>query len=182
MRFATERRTFLLARWEDTMAALTDAGIDAALARGEAARLSEPRAAAGGSAACSSNSPTAAPSPSRRVWRGLENATEDHLAGTEVLGAGSGPHWEAPDTDLSVSGLLAGPFGTKARMAWRGGRATSQAKAAAARANGAEGGRSRKVGLKHRSARPGTVSDAGVAGRCIRAPDGRHPPDRAGLG
>jgi len=76
--------------------------------------------------------------------QGLEGATEDQLAGVEVLGAGSGLHWEALDVDLSVPALLAGLFGTRAHMARRGGQATSPAKAAAARANGAKGGRPRK--------------------------------------
>ncbi|PZR07781.1 MAG: DUF2442 domain-containing protein, partial [Azospirillum brasilense] len=50
----------------------------------------------------------------------------------------------ALDADLSVPGLLAGLFGTRAFMARQAGRATSPAKAAAARANGARGGRPRK--------------------------------------
>lgn len=41
-------------------------------------------------------------------------------------------------------GLMAGIFGTKSWMARRAGQATSAAKAAAARENGAEGGRPRK--------------------------------------
>jgi len=61
-----------------------------------------------------------------------------------VLGAGYGLHREALDVDLSIPGLLAGLFGTKAYMARHAGRATSPAKAAAARANGAKGGRPRK--------------------------------------
>ena len=79
-----------------------------------------------------------------RMAQGLEAATDDELATVELLGAGYGLHWETLDTDLSVPGLLAGLFGTKAYMARRGGRVTSPAKAAAARANGAKGGRPRK--------------------------------------
>jgi len=48
------------------------------------------------------------------------------------------------DVDLSIPGLLSGIFGTKAYMARRAGQATSPAKAAAARANGAKGGRPRE--------------------------------------
>ena len=132
------------------MAELTDAQIDAALTRGEAARLSEPRAAAarydrrlGRVVVELTNGCTFAFPP--RLAQGLETATEDQLAGVEVLGAGSGLHWEALDTDLSVPALLAGLFGTKAHMARRAGQATSPAKAAAARANGAKGGRPRKL-------------------------------------
>jgi hypothetical protein len=76
-----------------------------------------------------------------RLAQGLESATEEELACVEVLGAGYGLHWEGLDVDLSVPGLLAGMFGTKAYMdrlrASRAGRATSPGKAAAARVNGA---------------------------------------------
>ena len=67
------------------------------------------------------------------------------LAQVEILGTGYGLHWDALDADLSIPGLLAGLFGTKAFMARHAGRATSPAKAAAARANGAKGGRPRKT-------------------------------------
>jgi hypothetical protein len=56
---------------------------------------------------------------------------------------GYGLHWEALDVDLSIPGLIAGIFGTRSYMARRAGQATSPAKAAAARANGAKGGRPR---------------------------------------
>lgn len=131
------------------MAELTDAEIDAALARGAAARLSEPRAAAarydsgpGRVVVELANGCTFAFPP--RLAQGLEDATEDQLAGVEVLGAGSGLRWEALDVDLSVPALLAGLFGTRAHMARLAGQATSPAKAAAARANGAKGGRPRR--------------------------------------
>jgi hypothetical protein len=48
-------------------------------------------------------------------------------------------------------GLLAGVFGTKAYMARRAGQATSPAKAAAARANGAKGGKPDMRHLEYRS-------------------------------
>jgi hypothetical protein len=79
-----------------------------------------------------------------RLAQGLESATVEQLDQIEILGAGSGLHWEALDADLSVPGLLAGLFGTKAYMARHAGQATSPSKAAAARANGAKGGRPRK--------------------------------------
>jgi hypothetical protein len=131
------------------MAERNDDQIDAALARGEAARLAEPRAA---SARYDrqldrviidlTNGCTFAFPP--RLAQGLETATADELAQVEVLGTGSGLHWEALDADLSVSGLLAGLLGSAAHTARRAGRATSTAKAAAARANGAKGGRPRR--------------------------------------
>ena len=85
--------------------------------------------------------------PARRA-EGLEGASDDELAEVTILGLGLGLHWEGLDVDLSVPGLLAGLFGTKAWMdrerAARAGSATSPAKAAAARRNGAKGGRPRK--------------------------------------
>ena len=132
------------------MAEATDDQIDAALVRGEAARLAEPRAA---SARYDrqldrvivdlTNGCTFAFPP--RLAQGLEVATADELAKVEVLGTGSGLHWEALDADLSVPGLLAGLLGTASHMARRAGRVTSTAKAAAARANGAKGGRPRRL-------------------------------------
>ena len=85
--------------------------------------------------------------PARRA-EALAEAGDDDLAQVEILGAGYGLHWEPLDVDLSVPGLLVGLFGTKAEMdrmrAARAGRATSVAKAAAARDNGLKGGRPRR--------------------------------------
>ena len=131
------------------MTELTDARIDAALERGRTARLHEPRAAGarydrrlGRVIVELTNGCTFSFPP--RLAQGLETATEEQLSQVEVLGAGSGLHWEALDADLSIPGLLAGLFGTKAYLAQQAGRATSPAKAAAARANGAKGGRPRR--------------------------------------
>ena len=131
------------------MAELTDAQIDAALERGRTAQLYEPRAAAARYDRRSRrvvvelvNGCTFAFPP--QLAQGLEVATEEQLAQVEILGVGSGLHWEALDADLSVPGLLAGLFGTKAYLAQRAGQATSPAKAAAIRANGAKGGRPRR--------------------------------------
>jgi hypothetical protein len=131
------------------MAELTEAQIDAALARGEAAHRTEPRAASahydrqlGRVVVELTNGCTFAFPP--RLAQGLETATEDELAQVEVLGTGYGLHWEALDADLSVPGLLAGLLGTASHIARRAGRATSPAKATAARANGAKGGRPRR--------------------------------------
>lgn len=131
------------------MAELTDAQIDAALERGARARAEEPRAAAarydaiGDRVVVELTNGCAFIFPPR-LAQGLEGASADQLAGIEVLGSGSGLHWEALDVDLSVPGLLAGAFGTKAYLARRAGQVRSPAKAAAARANGAKGGRPRK--------------------------------------
>jgi hypothetical protein len=80
-----------------------------------------------------------------RLAQGLETATDDQLAAVQILGHGYGLHWPALDTDISIPGLLAGIFGTKAHMARLAGGTRSPAKAAAARANGAKGGRPRKA-------------------------------------
>src|SRR5947208_8871963 len=53
--------------------------------------------------------------PARKA-QGLERATDQELAQIEILGLGFGLHWERLDVDLSVPGLLAGLFGTKAHM------------------------------------------------------------------
>ena len=86
--------------------------------------------------------------PARNA-QGLERASDAELAQVEILGLGLGLHWEHLDVDLSVPGLLAGLFGTKAYMdrqrAARAGAARSAAKAAAARRNGAKGGRPRRT-------------------------------------
>ena len=81
-----------------------------------------------------------------RLAEGLADATADQLAEVELLGQGSALHWETLDVDYSVAGLVNGIFGTARWMAARAGRATSPAKAVAARANGAKGGRPRKAG------------------------------------
>jgi len=77
--------------------------------------------------------------------QGLEKATDDELAQVQVLGSGYGLRWELLDVDVSVPALLAGVFGTRRWMAEIAGRSTSVAKAAAARVNGAKGGRPRKA-------------------------------------
>jgi hypothetical protein len=127
----------------------TDAEIDAAIERGRIARLNEPRAAsarydhAAGRVVVELTNGCTFAFPAR-LAQGLETATDAELAEVEILGAGYGLHWETLDADLSIPGLLAGLFGTAAYMARRAGTATSASKAAAARANGAKGGRPRK--------------------------------------
>ncbi len=132
------------------MAELTDSDIERAERRGAEIRANEVRARAarydrarGRIIVDLTNGCMFAFPP--RLAQGLENATEDQLAEVELLGAGTGLHWEALDTDLSVSGLLAGIFGTKAHMARLAGQTSTPAKAAAARANGAKGGRPKRA-------------------------------------
>jgi hypothetical protein len=81
------------------------------------------------------------------LGQGLAGASPAQLAQVEVTPDGYGLHWEALDADLAVPALLQGVFGSRAWMSqWGriGGSARSEAKAAAARANGARGGRPRK--------------------------------------
>ena len=132
------------------MAELTEGQIDAALERGVAVRVNEPRAAAARYDVPSgrvivelTNGCTFAFPP--KLAQGFETATDDQLFQVEILGSGSGLHWEELDVDLSVPGLLAGLFGTRAYLAQQAGRTRSKAKAAAARANGNKGGRPRKA-------------------------------------
>lgn len=134
---------------ERYMADLSDAQIEAARIKGQLALVVEPRAVSARydrrldrmivelTNSCSFTFPP-------RLAQGLETASADELETVEILGRGYGLHWEALDVDLSLPGLMAGLFGTRTFMARRAGQATSVAKAAAARTNGAKGGRPRK--------------------------------------
>lgn len=83
-----------------------------------------------------------------RLVEELANADPSDLTEIEISPAGLGLHWPALDADVYVPGLMAGALGSRAWMARElgagGGRASTPAKAAAARANGAKGGRPRK--------------------------------------
>jgi len=80
--------------------------------------------------------------------QGLEAATPVDLSEIDISPSGHGLHFPAIDADLYLPALLDGFLGSNAWMAARmgqvGGRATTQAKQAAARANGRLGGRPRK--------------------------------------
>lgn len=83
-----------------------------------------------------------------RLAPGLENASHVELAEVEVSPSGEGLLWEDLDADLSVAGLLEAIIGTSRWMrvlGSSGGRSRSLAKARAARANGAKGGRPKAV-------------------------------------
>jgi len=77
--------------------------------------------------------------------QGLEHASPADLAEIEITASGYGLHFPKLDADLWVPALLEGVFGSRAWMAAQlgaqGGKATSEAKAQAARANGKRGGR-----------------------------------------
>jgi len=77
----------------------------------------------------------------------IASASARELAAVDVVGAGSILHWEALDADYSIPALITAGVGTAGaarEFARRGGRARTEAKAAASRANGAKGGRPRK--------------------------------------
>ena len=79
----------------------------------------------------------------------LRGASGEDLADVAVDGVGFNLHWPKLDVDLYVPALVSGIFGTRAWMAGElariAGRTKSPTKAAAARANGAKGGRPRKT-------------------------------------
>ena len=135
------------------MAELTDAELEAAEARGEEAMRTQPRAASARYDpetrrvvvelvnGCTYVFPAA-------LAQELHGADEEALSDVVIDGVGFNLHWPALDADLYVPALVAGVFGTRDWMAreWArtAGSATSPAKAAASRANGAKGGRPRK--------------------------------------
>lgn len=81
--------------------------------------------------------------------QGLEHATAKDLKNIEITPFGLGLHFPSVDADLYIPGLLDGFLGSKKWMASRmgaaGGKVKSEAKSSASRANGAKGGRPRKV-------------------------------------
>lgn len=132
---------------------LTDAEMDAAETQGRT-MLGGPRAVsahyepATGRVAVELANGCAYSFPANLV-QDLQGASQEDLAGVEVDGMGLNLHWPALDADLLVPALVSGTFGTRAWMvrelARVAGQATSPAKAAAARANGAKGGRPHKA-------------------------------------
>ena len=85
---------------------------------------------------------------SPRDAEGLENARPDQLEPIEISPSGFGIHFPKLDADIYLPALLEGFLGSKrwmaARMGESGGKSRSEAKTAAARRNGALGGRPRK--------------------------------------
>jgi hypothetical protein len=51
-----------------------------------------------------------------RLAQGLETESDDQLEQPGVLGPDKAPHWESLDVDLSIPGLLAAIFGTRAYL------------------------------------------------------------------
>ena len=83
----------------------------------------------------------------RRLVPGLEQAVSADLAEPAVSPVGDALFWPALDLDVYVPGLVERAFGGRlfaAATGRQGGARRSKAKAAAARLNGAKGGRPRK--------------------------------------
>lgn len=132
------------------MADLTRAQIDAANARGREIASTLPHAASArydrrsGRIVVELTNGSLFAFPAA-LGQGLSGATANELSDIELSGGGYGLHWPQLDADLTVPGLLAGVFGTARWMAAQAGRVSSPAKAAAARRNGAKGGRPHRV-------------------------------------
>jgi hypothetical protein len=80
--------------------------------------------------------------------QGLEHATAKQLQNLEILGRGTGINFPDIDTGFYVPSLIEGVYGNRrwmSELGKRGGSARSEAKQIASRANGAKGGRPRKV-------------------------------------
>lgn len=86
---------------------------------------------------------------SPRDAQGLGHAKPSQLDAIEISPSGFGIHFPKLDADLYLPSLLEGMLGSRRWMAAKlgraGGRSTSLAKKAAARANGRLGGRPKKV-------------------------------------
>jgi Protein of unknown function (DUF2442) len=83
----------------------------------------------------------------RKIVPGLEHAAESKIESIVVSPAGDALSWPSLDVDVYIPGLVERAFGTRlfaASTGRRGGRRRSTAKAAAAKVNGAKGGRPRK--------------------------------------
>jgi hypothetical protein len=83
----------------------------------------------------------------RGLVPGLERATAADIAGIALSPAGDALSWPALDLDIYLPGLVERAFGTRlfaAATGRQGGAKRSKAKAAAAKRNGAKGGRPRK--------------------------------------
>ena len=136
------------------MVDVTDAQLKAAEARGRKMRETEPRASSArydqttGRVVVDLVNGCSYAFPARIV-QDLQGASDESLAEIEVDSVGFNLHWPSLDVDLYVPALVSGIFGTRRWMASQlariAGRTKSPAKAAAARLNGAKGGRPRKL-------------------------------------
>jgi len=92
----------------------------------------------------------------RRLLQGLSDGSPAQLRNACVTGAGTSLSWPDLDADFTIVSLLHGVYGGKkwmSELARHAGAATSEAKAKAARVNGAKGGRPRKAAGRTRGNR-----------------------------
>ena len=84
----------------------------------------------------------------RQLLQGLGDASPSQLRNVYVSGRGTSLSWPDLDANFTIMSLLHGVYGGKrwmSELARHAGAATSEAKARAARLNGAKGGRPRKA-------------------------------------
>jgi len=80
--------------------------------------------------------------------QGLDKATHQLIQKYKLIGRGTGISFPELDVDLYVPALIEGVYGNRrwmAQLGKKGGRAKTEAKQLAARANGAKGGRPARV-------------------------------------
>ncbi|HXR39936.1 MAG TPA: DUF2442 domain-containing protein [Terracidiphilus sp.] len=80
--------------------------------------------------------------------QGLGRATHKQIQNYELLGHGTGISFPEIDVDLYVPALIEGVYGNRrwmAELGKKGGRAKTEAKRLAAKANGAKGGRPKRT-------------------------------------
>ncbi len=83
-----------------------------------------------------------------RLLQGLRDASPSDLTHVEIMGPGLAIEWPKLDMQFTISGLLAGVFGTSAwmeKLGRRRGKARSSTNARAARRNGRKPARRRKA-------------------------------------
>jgi hypothetical protein len=80
--------------------------------------------------------------------QGLGSATHEQMRKYKLFGRGTGICFPELDVDLYVPALIEGVYGNRrwmAQLGKKGGRAKTEAKRLAARANGAKGGRPTRI-------------------------------------
>jgi hypothetical protein len=94
----------------------------------------------------------------REKLQGLQHASKAQLRNVDVEMLGTALSWPDLDVDLYIPALMKGVFGTKkwmSELGRAGGSVTTEAKAQAARKNGAKGGRPKKYTVKLESYKKG---------------------------
>jgi hypothetical protein len=97
--------------------------------------------------------------------QGLDNATHKQIQKYELLGHGTGISFPDLDVDLYVPALIERVYGNRrwmAQLGKKGGKAKSEAKRLAAKANGAKGGRPVKSHYGAKSEKPARTLAARV--------------------